>query len=203
MRFRNLLLAATFLTVAAASSAFAADMPRKYHPLSPAPVSTWTGFYVGVNAGYGWASVSDVTPGASSSNTLTGFIGGGQIGYNYQMGSFVLGLEGDFQGTAQKRSDTFSIGGVAFTVDQKIPWFGTARGRIGYAFGPWMIYGTGGVGWVNYKLSVSALGTTVSDNATKTAFVVGGGLEWMMMQNWSTKLEYLYMDTGTPNSFLR
>jgi outer membrane immunogenic protein len=59
-----------------------------------------------------------------------------------------------------------------------------------------MAYGTAGVGWVNYKLSVSSGGASVSDNTTKAAFVVGGGLEWMAMGNWSAKLEYLYMDTG-------
>ena len=76
-------------------------------------------------------------------------------------------------------------------------WFATARGRVGYAMGPWMLYATGGAAWVNYKLSVSALGTTISDNATKAALAVGGGGEWMIMQNWSAKLEYLYIDTGT------
>ena len=172
-------------------------MPTKgYRAITaPEPVMTWSGFYVGANAGYGWASTS--VTGVSGSSRLNGFVGGGQLGYNWQTGAFVLGLEADIQGTTQKRSDVFTIGGTAFTVDQKIPWFATARGRLGYAFGPWMVYATGGAAWVNYKLSVSALGTTMSDNATKAALVVGGGVEWMMMQNWSAKLEYLYMDTGT------
>lgn len=62
-----------------------------------------------------------------------------------------------------------------------------------------MFYGTAGVGWVNYKLTVSSAGTSVSDNTTKAAFAVGGGVEWMFMPRWSAKLEYLYMDTGNTN----
>jgi outer membrane immunogenic protein len=199
MRYRNLLLAASVLGAIGGSTAFAADMPTKAYtsPLNPAPVTTWTGFYVGVNAGYGWANVGNPTGGAGSSNNLTGFVGGGQLGYNWQVGALVFGLEADIQGSAQKRSDTATILGIPFTVDQKIPWFATARGRLGYAFGPWMLYATGGAAWLNYKLSVSALGTTVSDNATKAAWTLGGGVEWMMIQNWSAKLEYLYIDTGS------
>jgi outer membrane immunogenic protein len=194
MHHRNLLLAATALSVLAGSSAYAADIPVKgYRPYSPAPVMTWTGFYAGVNAGYGWASVG--VEGAS--NNLSGFIGGGQVGYNWQVGTFVIGVEGDFQGSTQKRSDTVTVLGIPITIDQKIPWFATARGRLGYAFGPWMLYGTGGAAWVNYKLSASALGVSVSDNTTKTAWTIGGGVEWMFIQNWSAKLEYLYIDSGT------
>jgi outer membrane immunogenic protein len=73
----------------------------------------------------------------------------------------------------------------------------TARGRLGYAFGPWMLYATGGAAWVNYKLSASGFGVTVSDNATKAAWTLGGGVEWMFMPKWSVKAEYLYLDTGT------
>jgi outer membrane immunogenic protein len=193
MRLRNLLLSTSLLSAIVGSSAFAADMPTKASPplLSPAPVMTWTGFYVGLNAGYGWANTS--VTGAATSSNLTGFVGGGQIGYNWQVGSLVLGLEGDFQGTGQ----TNSASALGVTVEQKLPWFATARGRLGYSFGPWMLYATGGAAWVNYKLSATALGTTVSDNDTKTAWTIGGGVEWMFMPRWSIKAEYLYLDTGT------
>jgi outer membrane immunogenic protein len=207
MRLRSILIAASIACVTAGSFAWAADlpmpmptksrMPTKAYPslTSVEPVSTWSGFYAGVHAGYGWAKVNDVTAGGSS-GSINGFSGGGQLGYNWQTGVFVLGVEADIQGTAQKRSDSFTILGIPFTVDQKIPWFATARGRIGYAAGPWLLYATGGAAWINYKLTVSAPGASASDNTTKAAFVVGGGVEWMMMQNWSAKLEYLYMDTG-------
>src|SRR5216683_213363 len=107
MHHRHLLLAATALSVLAGSSAYAADMPTKAYPsyISPAPIMTWTGFYAGVNAGYGWANVGV----AGASNNLSGFIGGGQLGYNWQIGAFVIGVEGDFQGSTQRRSDTVTV----------------------------------------------------------------------------------------------
>lgn len=175
------------------SSAMAADLPVKAPaPQVVAPTTTWTGFYIGGNVGYGWADVG--VEGAS--NNLTGVIGGGQLGYNWQTGPVVFGVEGDFQGADESRTDTVTALGVAFTVDQHIQWFATLRGRLGYSWGPAMLYVTGGAAWQNYKLSVSALGTSVSDDTTRTGWTVGGGGEWMFAPNWSAKLEYLYMDTG-------
>ena len=193
MRKFERLLTATILSIAGGSSVFAADMPTKaYNPISPVSAVNWSGFYVGANAGYGWASTS--VTGVAGSSDLNGFVAGGQIGYNWQWASpLVLGLEGDFQGTSQRRSDTV----LGVTVDQKLPWFGTARARIGYAMNSWMIYATGGAAWVNYQLSATGGGITVSDNATKAAWTAGGGIEWMFMPRWSAKLEYLYIDTGT------
>lgn len=191
--FPSLLVLATGLMFGA--QAFAADIPYKAPRFAPgiiAPEPTWSGFYVGANVGYGWANVG--VDGVS--NDLTGIVGGGQIGYNWQFNQFVLGAEADFQISGESRSDSASIAGVTFTVDQKIQWFGTARGRLGYAFGAWMLYGTAGVAWQNYKLSVSALGTEISDDATKIGWTAGGGLEWMFLPQWSAKVEYLYMDTG-------
>jgi outer membrane immunogenic protein len=163
-------------------AAQAADLPTKAPSyIAPAPVWSWTGFYAGLNGGYGWAT-----------GGLDGVVGGGQIGYNWQSSAWVFGIEGDIQATGQKDSTTIG----AFTVEEKLPWFGTLRGRLGYASGPWLLYGTAGVGWINYKLSVSSGGASVSDDTTKAAFAVGGGVEWMFMPRWSAKLEYLYMDTG-------
>lgn len=181
---KKFLIAAGVLGLMAAP-AVAADMPRKAAPApmyAPVPVMTWAGFYAGVNAGYGWAT-----------GGLDGFVGGGQLGYNWQSGSLVFGLEGDFQGTDQKSST--ALGG-GFSVTEKLPWFGTVRGRLGYAAGPWLLYATGGVAWVNYKVDLSFGAATVSDNTTKAAWTLGGGVEYMFAPNWSTKLEYLYMDTG-------
>lgn len=188
-------LAMAALTVAALGCpAFAADLPVKAPPpVQQEVVTTWTGFYLGGNVGYGWANVG-ATGGASSD--LDGIIGGGQLGYNWQTGPLVIGIEGDFQGADESRSDTTIIGGVPYTVDQNIQWFATLRGRIGYAWGPAMLYFTGGGSWQNYKLSVSALGSTVDDNTTKSGWTIGGGGEWMFTPHWSAKLEYLYMDTG-------
>jgi outer membrane immunogenic protein len=170
------------LSLGFAQIATAADMPVKAPTyVAPAPVMYWTGFYAGLNAGYGWAT-----------GDLNGAVGGGQIGYNWQLNALVLGVEGDLQASGQRRSQTIG----AFSVEEKLPWFGTLRGRLGYAQGPWLFYGTAGVGWINYKLSISSAGVTVSDNTTKAAFAAGGGVEWMFMPRWSAKLEYLYLDTG-------
>jgi outer membrane immunogenic protein len=190
--FARLSLPILAVAVVAASSAVAADMPSKgpaYAPPPPPPL--WTGFYVGLNAGWGWADVGS----SSFSNDISGFVGGGQVGYNWQAGQWVFGIEGDFQGTGQDRSDSGIIAGIPFTVDQSLPWFATLRGRVGYAPGPWLLYVTGGVAWLRYELEVSAPGGSVSDHTTNAAWTLGGGVEWMFMPKWSAKLEYLYMDT--------
>lgn len=196
MTQRTLLLAATALSlVVVGSSAYAADLPRKapaYTPVTPAPVYIWTGFYVGLNAGYGWAS----TDATAAGSDLDGFVGGGQVGYNWQSGNWVFGVEGDFQGSAQDTSSTGLLGVTPITVDQEIPWLATLRGRLGYAWGPWMLYATGGAAWADYKLSVTGPLGTVDDHTTNFAWTIGGGVEWMFAPKWSAKLEYLYIDTG-------
>ena len=182
------------LSAVVGSAASAADIPRKapaYSPAYYAPV--WTGFYAGVNAGYGWASFDN----GVGSDKMKGFLGGVQLGYNWQVSSFVLGVEGDIQYSAQKRTDSATVGGIAVTGEDKIPWFGTARGRLGYAFDSLMIYATGGAAWSNFKSSASALGLTVSTETTKAGWTAGGGVEWMFLPRWSVKAEYLYIDSGT------
>jgi outer membrane immunogenic protein len=195
MKHRTLLLAATALSLVVGSSAYAADLPTKapYAPIAPAPVTTWTGFYVGLNAGFGWASTDATVAGSD----LDGFVGGGQVGYNWQSGNWVFGVEGDFQGSAQDTSSSGAFPGLGtVTLDQEIPWFATMRGRLGYAWGPWLLYATGGAAWVNYQATFSAAGVSVEDDATNFAWTVGGGVEWMFAPKWSAKLEYLYIDTG-------
>jgi outer membrane immunogenic protein len=191
----TILLLASAAVAASASLASAADLSVRRQQTTAAPIIvppalTWTGFYVGANVGYGWSSGSD----PSFTSDLNGVIGGGQLGYNWQTGPLVIGIEGDFQGSGQHRSDTGTIGATTYTVDRRIPWFATLRGRIGYAPGPLMFYFTGGGAWLNYELSSTAAGTTVSDNATTTAWTIGGGAEWMFAPKWSAKLEYLYLD---------
>ena len=195
MRLRNFSVSIVCAVCAIVSSAAnAADIPRKALPYSsPVYAPIWTGFYAGVNAGYGWGTISS----GGVSDTMKGFIGGGQLGYNWQIGSFVLGAEGDIQYSAQKRTESVTIAGVTVTGEEKIPYFGTARGRVGYAFDSFMVYATGGAAWLNFKTSLSALGVTVSSETTKMGWTAGGGIEWMIMPRWSVKAEYLYMDAGT------
>jgi outer membrane immunogenic protein len=193
-RHHYLLALAGLATAVVNSAASAADLPRKAVPYAPAYYApVWSGFYVGVNAGYGWANFDN----NFGSDKMKGFVGGGQLGYNWQLGSFVLGVEGDMQYSAQKRTETAVIGGTTFTGEEKVPWFGTARGRLGYAFDTVMIYGTGGAAWSNFKASVSALGLTASTDTTKMGWTAGGGVEWMFLPRWSVKAEYLYIDSGT------
>jgi len=178
----------------AGSAASAADLPRKSLPYSaPSYAPVWSGFYAGANAGYGWATFDN----GFGTDNMKGFAGGLQAGYNWQISSFVLGVVGDIQYSAQKRTETATVAGVVFTGEEKIPWFGTARGRVGYAFDSVLIYGTGGAAWSNFKASISALGATVSTETTKMGWTAGGGVEWMFMPRWSVKAEYLYIDSGS------
>src|SRR5918994_2064988 len=165
------LLAATAITTLGFSAASAADLPVRAAPPAPVfsavPVFTWTGFYVGVNAGYGWQDNNDgsvfvpggTIPGVAGGGTIVygddngdGFVGGGQIGYNYQIGSFVLGLEADLQwadlggnnGTALVPAAYTAAGFLPAGPARGIDWFGTVRARAGVAFGQALIHATGG-----------------------------------------------------------
>jgi outer membrane immunogenic protein len=180
------------LTTSAAQIACAADMAAPVYKAPPTPVFSWTGFYAGLNAGYGWANFSD---GFGDSENLNGFVGGGQIGANYQTGPFVLGIEADIQGTTQSNSSTFSILGQSVREKDSLPWFGTVRGRVGYAWDRWMLYGTGGWAYMQTKVDLTSAGT-VSSSSNNSGWTAGAGVEWAMWDHWSTKLEYLYIDTG-------
>jgi len=206
MKVCSFLIAGAALCTLAGSPAFAADMgmPTKA-PFSPAPPPyNWTGFYVGVNVGGGWADASATATlagfTAGASETLSGVIGGGQIGYNWQTGPLVLGIEADIQGSGQQTTTNVTAVGVTFSETDKLPYFGTVRGRIGYAFDRWLPYFTGGWGYgeLNSSLTATAPITgSYSASTSHSAWVVGGGVEVALWGNWSGKVEYLYSDTGT------
>ena len=204
-------------TTAFAGAAMAADMPARMAtkaPMAPPPYN-WTGFYVGLNAGGSWGTqdnalvtITGVTA-ATNSNNLNGFIGGGQIGYNWQMNQWVFGLEADFQGSSQKDDGTFFIPGgalllvvpatsVAYT--DKLNWFGTVRGRLGWAFDRWLPYVTGGWayghGTIDGTTTIGGVTTSFSGSQDYSGWTLGGGLEWAFMNNWSARVEYLYIDFG-------
>lgn len=200
-----------FLTLggllAATSFAWGADLPvapatpmppATYAP--PAPVYNWTGFYIGLNAGYGiaTASATATVPGASvtASENLDGFIGGGQVGINYQAGMAVFGIEADFDGSAQSNTTT----GLGFSETDKIPWVGTVRGRIGAAFDRFLVYGTGGVGWGEFESTANVPGFgSASASQTHIVYVAGAGVEYGLTPNLTARVEYLYLDTGNLN----
>ena len=188
--------------LSAQAPAFAADMPRASPVYKAQPVAQaydWTGFYLGINGGYAWgrSSWSDPAVGADSGrfNTSGGTLGG-QVGYNWQTGPAVLGIETDLNWINAKGSST--AGGVCLTdgagqCQAKQSWLGTTRARVGYAFDRWLPYVTGGVAYGDIRAD-QANGTS---STTKTGWTVGGGVEYGIDRNWSAKLEYLHVDLGT------
>ena len=233
------LLLASFTFGALIAPAAAADMPIKA-PRYVAPPPTWSGFYAGLNAGWvdsqnSLSTVATPTPDAAlgvipgvseglaalSSGSIpagsrSGFIGGGQIGYNWQLGSLVAGIEADIQGLSQSGgagsvTTTAVVVGVPVTSTQtaslSTKYLGTVRGRLGLLLTPtWLVYATGGLayGGVDASTSLVQSGTngfvgtgagSLSD--TRAGWAAGGGVEWMFAQRWSAKGEYLHYDLGT------
>jgi outer membrane immunogenic protein len=204
---RHLLAVALCVGSLTAASAQAADLPRRAAPPPPLPIPpafTWTGFYVGVNAGYGFASGSSFTDPTYGTVTRSGdrggFVGGGQLGYNYQFtpgSGFVIGLETDIQGTAFSRGSA-AIGTTPYyNVSPSLDYLGTVRGRVGYAFDRWLVYATGGLayGGGSTPSSASAYPYTLPDTS-RIGYTVGGGVEYALTDHVSVKVEGLYVDLG-------
>lgn len=190
------LAAAAGLALTMASPSFAADLPRPAYkaPIYVAPLFSWTGFYIGINGGYAWADADWTGTSGSASTKPKGGLLGGTIGFNYQTGAWVWGLEGDFDAAWIKDTATGTgICAAAPGCETKSDWFGTARGRIGYAWDRWMPFITGGVAFANAKLTTAA---GASDSNTQIGWTAGLGVEYAFMGNWSAKLEYLYADLG-------
>jgi outer membrane immunogenic protein len=170
------------------------------------PQHIWTNVYVGLNAG---AAFGDFSGNAkygpftveSPSLSGSGFAGGGQVGAQIQYLHTVLGIEADFQGSAQDHSDTFNVVGVPVTVSEKMPWFSTIRGRVGWALDNVLLYGTGGMAIVDGKISGTALGVTLSKENSNIGWTAGGGVEWAFAPHWTAKAEYLYIDSGNIELF--
>ena len=205
--------------------AMAADV-APYSKVPPPPVLGWTGFYIGENIG--WAGAADTVVNTGSytgaggfSNLLTvgaipgaltmtnsGFIGGGQIGYDWQVWpSWVLGIEADFQGVDAKGSNSLTfLGSPAFapittTYNRELDSLGTLRGRFGYLWFPGLLfYGTGGLAYGDNKIGAAAACPTCqaagSTSNTSAGWTLGGGAEWRFAPAWSVKAEYLYVDFG-------
>jgi outer membrane immunogenic protein len=195
-------IGAGLLALAMATPSRAADLapPPVYKapPIQPfvAPAFTWTGFYLGLNGGYGigsteWANVS------TDEFQIDGGLVGATLGYNLQTGSWVWGAEGDLDASWIKATNANpgsggvcgGTGGCTTTNN----WLGTARGRIGYAWNRWLPYFTGGVAIGSVKLSPNG-GTSVTD--TQVGWTAGAGVEYAFAGPWSAKFEYLYTDLG-------
>ena len=219
---KKLLLSATAL-VAFTAAASAADLPSRYAapaPVAAVPLFTWTGFYAGVNAGYGWGdsdlTVTPDTPGFFSgaldlagfgrSSNEGSFTAGGQVGYNYQIGAAVIGAEADLNyiNLNDHYVATRSVGGVTETLQagHKVQWFGTMRARLGFTpTERMMVYATGGVAFGSVKSHSSYVLTGVPSDAfvgsnsdTRWGWAIGAGAEYAFTNNLTTKVEYMYVD---------
>jgi len=185
------LLAATAIATAAVSAASAADLPMRAAPpavpfVAAAPIFTWTGFYAGVNAGYGWSDDDNDTIALADEDDNGCSVGGAQVGYNYQIGSFVVGLEGDIQYADFGREGAFDLdnNGEEDGVFESSDWFGTVRARAGVALGQALIYGTGGFAFAD----------------DSNGWTAGGGLEYALTNNLSAKIEGLYVSLDGDDS---
>jgi outer membrane immunogenic protein len=156
-------------------SASAADLwgapAVKFEDGAPAPI--WTGLYVGANAGLSLAGGTD-----------NGLVGGAQIGYNYQLGHVVLGLEADLT------YDSYLLSSVTSATSSG--WVGTIRPRLGFAAGPWLFYGTGGLAYGDPVLP----NLTATSSDFRTGWAAGAGIEYALNRNLSLRLEYLHTDLG-------
>jgi outer membrane immunogenic protein len=203
------LIATAALITATACSASAADL--KARPLAPAyvaPVYNWTGFYIGgfVGGAFGGNSgFSTNFPGdVVGSRTDSAFFGGGQVGYNWQIApSWVFGIEGDIGGVSNNNR-TFTDTGLTpnRSVSVKNDWLASVTGRLGYTWGPGLIYVKGG-GAFRDNGGISAFnfvpGDIVTSNRDDTGYTIGGGFEYMFAPAWSAKIEYQYYNFGNTN----
>ena len=199
------------LPLLAAFPVSAADLPRRNFAPPPVaaytPVSafSWTGFYVGVNGGYSWASLGSI--GNATFDRPSGFTLGGTAGYNQQFGNFVLGLEGDlnWSNIGSSRRQTITIGATpnAVVYASDVNWAGTLRVRAGYAVDRVLLYATGG--YAGASLDLAYTNVTASTSASQSKWVhgyaLGVGLEYAFTRNLSGKAEYLYTALGDTGAF--
>lgn len=180
------------------SGAMASDLPHRPVPVVQPPAFTWTGCYIGVNAGLGWSNsgtinISDPIVGNTSINTAgtTGFVGGGQIGYNWQHQRWVFGLETDIQYSDLKSGVAWAAYEWFGYSSSNSQYFGTVRGRVGYAFDRTLFYVTGGLAYGGLN-SNWWHGTT-----SNTGWTLGGGIEYAFTDNWTGRIEGLYVDLNS------
>ena len=182
-------LAAALLVGVSSTAAMAADLPSRHRAapapiIAQAPIFTWTGLYVGLQAGYAWdrVSVNNVFAAVPVNISRNGFVGGAHVGYLYQTGPAVFGLEADVEGTTIKNSGLRA----------------SLRGRLGLAADRALFYVTGGGALANqnYTLWSPFTGFNTNASATKLGWTLGAGVEYAFAPNWSARVEYRYSDFG-------
>ncbi len=182
---KKVLLTTVGLVALGIAPALAADLPARTYTKAPAmvaPVVNWSGFYIGAVGGYAKENTSNAL-------ALSGGLAGGTAGYNWQFDRLVVGVEADAAWTNLGQST--GIPGFV-TVSSKANDLGTVRGRVGYAFNQFLVYGTGGYAWLDNKISTTVLGVSFSDSHVHSGWTAGAGFEVMFAPHWSVKAEYLY-----------
>lgn len=168
--------------------------------------TNWQGPYAGLNAGGLWnqtsANIGLNSTGGALSGAGSGFVGGAQVGYNWIVGPLLVGPEIDFQGSTMSSNINGGAGASTITAVSKTPWFSTMRVRAGYLFGSVMPYVTGGAVWGHQSLegNDSANGGYFNVSNNFWTYTLGGGIEGRFSDQWSGKLEYLYI--GSPDTAL-
>jgi outer membrane immunogenic protein len=209
---KSLIIAVAFASLVTAGTAIAADVSYQAAPPVPAPpmpAFSWTGFYVGAHAGHGW-SLNEQTFTSILGNLLTnennytgaGFLGGAQAGFNYQVGPWVWGVEGEFSSAGIDGEGNCVIASptALLNCDTKADWLGTAAARIGFASNKTLVFVKGGGAWVHDKYDVSDFEPpprSDSVDQTRLGWMFGTGVEYAFYGNWSAKVEYDYLDFGT------
>lgn len=223
--FRRVILAGASV-IALTAAANAADLSQAPSAVSykdaPSYGVNWSGLYVGVNGGYGWdaSNIASKIPAGLGVKPEGGF-GGGQIGYNVQKDKLVFGVEADFQGAGITGSKSQLLPpnapadrGLTLTDKSTLDWFGTVRGRVGYAFDRTLVYATGGLAYghiadetsctkgaqAQFTCPITGFGKHETD---ATGYVVGGGAEYKFNPAWSVKAEYQYIDLGQESFFAK
>jgi outer membrane immunogenic protein len=214
-----IILSSAFTSVA---PAVAADLGPQYKAPLMTSTFNWGGFYAGVNLGGAWDTESlhqanipaGPGPGVDATIHSSGVAGGGQLGFNWvPTPNWLVGIEADVSGAALKGTGIgfFPLHGIETAVTSwtdKLDAFGTARGRFGYVANNWLFYGTGGFAWSDDTLTRTQLvgnalspveGFVVSNDATRTGWAAGGGIEWGFARNWAARLEYLHLDLSDPS----
>jgi outer membrane immunogenic protein len=203
-------VAAAGIALGAVQTASAADIARPVYKAAPVIAAyNWSGFYIGGNVGYGWGDLNGSAFGLEGSGDIDGWFAGGQIGWNWQApGSpWVWGVEVDSQwaGIGNDLIASTLNGPAAFSVWSSLDYFGTARLRLGYAWDRVMFYGTGGLAWGNNEIggSLRLGGATAAGTFSNShvGWTVGAGFEWALVDNWTAKVEYLFIDLDNENYF--
>jgi outer membrane immunogenic protein len=199
-------LAAASAVLSASYAARAADLPQAPPPQAPVayspavPLYNWGGFYVGINGGWGWGgakwTANTGIGNFSGTPDDNGGIVGGTLGYNFQSGGVVLGVEADFDYSAINTGTSSTICNIVGTCQTGNNWLSTVRGRFGYAWDRTLLYGTAGGVFGNVQTSLNGATTT----HTQAGWTAGLGLEYAFAQNWTGKIEYLYANLGTDST---